>query len=222
MTNAQKQRQLQFLGFYAGKIDGLWGAQSVAATRAFQQANGLVVDGKFGAKTEAKTMQLVIDIQRQIGANVDGLVGAETIAKYNAWKKTHSAPITNSGDWWGEIKYFKRDEFRCKCGRYCNGFPVEPDKDLVKLLDTVRAHYGRPFTPNSAIRCTKHNRAVGGASNSQHLYGTAADIPAAALGVTPKQLAAYLETLLPNTGGIGVYSWGCHVDTRKQKSRWTN
>lgn len=223
MTNTQKQRQLQFLGYYTGKIDGLWGNQSVAATRAFQQANGLVVDGKFGPKTEEKTMQLVIDIQRKIGANVDGLVGSETIAKYNEWKKANAssgASASASSDWWDDIKYFDRNEFKCKCGRYCNGFPVEPDQALVKLLDTVRAHYGRPFTPNSAIRCTKHNRAVGGASNSQHLYGTAADIPASSLGVTPKQLAAYLETLLPNTGGIGIYSWGCHVDTRKTKSRW--
>ena len=55
-------------------------------------------------------------------------------------------------------------------------------------------------------------------SNSQHLYGIAADISVP--GVAPKTVAAYLETLLPNTGGIGIYSWGVHVDVRKTKSRW--
>lgn len=220
MTNTQKQRQLQLLGFYAGNIDGLWGNHSVAATKAFQKANGLTVDGVFGKQTETKSIELIVAIQMKVGATVDGLAGSETIAKYNEWKKANASSGSASSDWWSEIKYFKRSEFACKCGKYCNGFPVEPDKDLVKLLDTVRANYGRPFTPNSAIRCTKHNRAVGGASSSQHLYGTAADIPASSLGVTPKQLAAFLETLLPNTGGIGVYSWGCHVDTRKTKSRW--
>jgi uncharacterized protein YcbK (DUF882 family) len=73
-------------------------------------------------------------------------------------------------------------------------------------------------TVNSGIRCKTHNANVGGASGSQHLYGTAADI--VVRGITPKQAAAYAETLLPNTGGIGIYSWGIHVDVRKTKSRW--
>ena len=217
MTNTQKQRQLQFLGYYNGKIDGIWGNQSIAATKAFQADHGLTVDGIFGRQTETKTIELVVAIQLQIGATVDGLVGSETISKYKAYqdKKTDS-----DGDWWGQIKYFKRDEFRCKCGKYCNGFPVEPAEDLVKLLDTVREHYGKPFTPSSAIRCKQHNANENGANDSRHLYGDAADIPAYYFGVTPKQLYDYLETLLPNTGGIGIYDWGCHVDTRSTKARW--
>ena len=39
-------------------------------------------------------------------------------------------------------------------------------------------------------------------------------------GVAPKTVAAYAEKLMPNTGGIGIYSWGVHIDTRKIKSRW--
>lgn len=250
MTNAQKQRQLQFLGYYKGKIDGVWGYQSKSATKRFQAENDLKDDGIFGELTEKKSIEIIVAIQLAVGAVVDGVAGSETMAKTKAWQKKNSltadgiagaktrakifgnatdTPKTQlnkentTGDWWSEIKYFKRDEFRCKCGgKYCNGFPVEPDKALVKLLDTVREHYGRPFTPNSAIRCKKYNALprIGGASNSQHLYGTAADVPASALGVTPKQLYNYLETLLPNTGGIGLYSWGCHVDTRKTKARW--
>lgn len=193
MTNKQKQCLLFYLGYYTGDIDGKWGHGSKSATKALQMDFGLTVDGIFGKDTE--------EIAK---AAVAGAV----------------SKVAN-GDWWGEIKYFKRAEFACKCGgKYCNGFPVEPSKTLVRLLDDVRGHYGVAFTPNSAIRCKKYNALprIGGASNSQHLYGTAADISVP--GVTPKQLAAYLETLLPNTGGIGVYSWGCHVDTRTTKSRW--
>ena len=64
-------------------------------------------------------------------------------------------------------------------------------------------------------------RIDGGAANSQHLdtYATAADI-ATISGTTPSAMAAYVETLMPNTGGIGIYSWGIHVDVRKTKSRW--
>jgi uncharacterized protein YcbK (DUF882 family) len=218
MTIIQKQKQLQFLGYYKGKIDGIWGAQSEAATKAFQQANGLTVDGKFGAKTEAKTMQLVIDIQRAIGANVDGLVGSETIAKYNAYKNEKKEIAPDNSDFWSGIKHFNRSEFACKCGRYCNGFPVEPDRELVKLLDQIRAHYGKPARVNSGIRCKTHNKNVGGASNSQHLYGTAADLYIE--GVSPSNLYSYVQTLIPNTGGIGLYSWGCHIDVRATKARW--
>lgn len=251
MTNTQKQRQLQFLGYYKGHIDGIWGYQSTAATKRFQAENGLDDDGVFGALTEKKSIEIIVAIQKTIGAEVDGLAGSETMAKLRTYQKkngltadgiageltrakifgaaiqTTTTPAKNGansgGDWWKDVKYFKRDEFKCKCGgKYCNGFPVEPDEQLVKLCDKIRAHYGKPFTPNSAIRCKKYNALprIGGATNSQHLYGTAADIPASALGVSPKTLYAFVETLMPNTGGIGLYSWGVHVDTRKTKARW--
>lgn len=246
MTNTQKQRQLQFLGYYKGRIDGVWGYQSQAATKRFQAENGLEDDGIFGELTEKKSIEIVVAIQKTIGAAVDGIAGSETMAKLRTYQKKNGLTAdgiageitrakifgtgnqttsnkvsnketpTNGGDWWSEIKYFKRDEFKCKCGgKYCNGFPVEPDRDLVELLDVVREEEGA-FTPNSAIRCKKHNANVGGAAGSQHLDGNAADVPSK----NPKRLYALLERLLPNTGGIGLYSWGCHVDTRKAKARW--
>ena len=71
-----------------------------------------------------------------------------------------------------------------------------------------------------------HNKKVGGSPKSQHLYGTAADIQVK--DTPPEFVAQYAETLLPNTGGIGLYpkksgrakGW-VHVDTRPKKSRWT-
>lgn len=246
MTIKQKQWQLYFLGYYEGKIDGIWGKMSTAATKEFQGENGLADDGIFGAKTEAKTMEIIKAIQKAVGATVDGLAGAMTTAKTVTYQKNNGltpngiadkltrAKIsgadpesstssekneTASGTFWDDIKYFSRSEFRCTCGgKYCNGFPVEPDEQLVRILDKVREKYGKAFSPNSSIRCPKRNAEVGGVSNSQHLYGIAADISVP--GVAPKTVAAYLETLLPNTGGIGIYSWGVHVDTRKTKSRW--
>lgn len=224
MTIVQKQRQLQFLGYYNGKIDGLWGVKSVAATREFQKANGLEVDGKFGAKTATKTMQLVMDIQKTVGANIDGLVGSETYTKYNAWKEKQAtsdkASDKTSGDFWSDIKYFQRSEFACKCGgKYCNGFPVEPDEALVRMLDKVRTKRGKPMHINSGIRCKQHNANTEGSSKtSKHMDGNAADVRIT--GVTPYALAKDFEELMPNTGGIGVYSWGVHVDTRPNKTRW--
>jgi uncharacterized protein YcbK (DUF882 family) len=59
---------------------------------------------------------------------------------------------------------------------------------------------------------------VGGATYSQHKYGLAADITIS--GVTPLQVAKYAQTLMPSSGGIGLYKSFTHIDCRKTKSRW--
>ena len=47
----QIQTKLQALGLYTIKIDGIYGAQTEAAVRTFQQNNGLKVDGIAGPET---------------------------------------------------------------------------------------------------------------------------------------------------------------------------
>ena len=109
---------------------------------------------------------------------------------------------------------FKVREFACKDGSDV----VFISSELVRVLQAIRNHFGKPVNINSAYRTTSHNKRVGGAAYSQHLYGTAADI---VVSVAPKDVAAYAEMLLPNTGGIGVYSNFVHVDVRAARARWT-
>lgn len=45
-----------------------------------------------------------------------------------------------------------------------------------KVLDPLREAYGAPIIVSSGYRCPKLNKAVGGAANSQHTLGQAADI----------------------------------------------
>ena len=45
-----------------------------------------------------------------------------------------------------------------------------------EVLDPARERLGKPIIVNSGYRCAKHNREVGGATNSQHMKGEAADI----------------------------------------------
>lgn len=89
---------------------------------------------------------------------------------------------------------------------------------LVNLLQKIRDHFGKAVIINSAYRTEAHNKAIGGATYSQHKYGLAADIHIN--GVTPKEIAAYVETLLPSSGGIGIYKSFVHIDVRRVKSRW--
>ena len=109
---------------------------------------------------------------------------------------------------------FKVKEFASKDG----SDPIFISQELVELLQKIRTHFGKPVIINSSYRTASHNKSVGGATYSQHLYGMAADIQVT--GVSPKDVAAYAETLLPNTGGIGIYSTFTHVDVRSVKSRW--
>lgn len=49
---------------------------------------------------------------------------------------------------------------------------------VTHVLDPLREMYGKPITVNSGYRCPKLNATVGGAKNSQHMKGEAADITA--------------------------------------------
>lgn len=117
----------------------------------------------------------------------------------------------------GEVKLspnFKVKEFACKD----NADVVFIAPELVDVLQKIRDHFGKAVNINSGYRTNFHNNRVGGAKQSQHLYGTAADIYIS--GVSPKDIAAYSETLLSGTGGIGIYKNFVHVDVRRNKSRW--
>ncbi len=46
------QQRLSNLGYYTGKVDGIWGTRTRTAVKNFQKAKGLVADGIVGAKTE--------------------------------------------------------------------------------------------------------------------------------------------------------------------------
>ncbi len=109
---------------------------------------------------------------------------------------------------------FKVKEFACTDG----SDPIFIDSELVNILQKIRAHFGKAVTITSAYRTPTKNKAVGGETYSQHLYGRAADIKVK--GVTPQKVAAYAEKLLPAKGGIGTYNTFTHIDTRSTKARW--
>lgn len=197
MTVKQKQCLLAYLGYYVGNIDNVWGALSKTATRCFQQDHGLSADGVFDSDTEKAILAAV--------------------AK-NEVKKPTATP-TPTGEW-KDIRYFTKTEFKCKCGgKHCNGYPAEIDMTMVGYADEIRHRLGKPLNVNSGMRCSVWNQIQGGVSNSQHLYGTAVDL-GCPVGTTPAKMAAIAEDVIGNTGGIGIYSWGIHIDSRKTKSRW--
>ena len=217
MTLKQKQALLAYLGYYDGPLDGLWGEKSQMATEAFQgDFGGISVDGICGEKTEKALRHAVAyGMPEKKSYSSDYTADYTNVQNNNTDDSTHN----NTGTPWGRIKYFKKSEFACKCGKYCDGYPAEIDMNMVKIADEIRARIGNPISINSGLRCKTHNANVGGVSNSQHLLGKAADLGCPS-GCTPSQMASIAEEIMGNTGGIGIYSWGIHIDTRSTKSRW--
>lgn len=109
---------------------------------------------------------------------------------------------------------FKVNEFACQDG----SDPVFVSPALMDILQQIRDHFGKPVNITSGFRSASHNKAVGGSTYSQHQYGTAADIVVS--GESPTTVAAYARSLMQDYGGVGIYSWGVHVDVRKDKTDW--
>lgn len=183
--------------------------------------------------TNKQKQSLLAYLGYYVGA-IDGIWGSGSRTAANAFKADYGVEANDKNllsavngtiqpkkkeDSWDNIRYFKKSEFKCKCGRYCNGYPAEIDLGMVSIADAVRARLGRPVPVNSGLRCKQHNANVGGVANSSHTGGTAADLGCPS-GVTPQQMYDIAEDIMGDTGGLGLYSWGIHIDSRSTKARW--
>lgn len=172
MTDKQRQHLLGYLGYYVGAVDGIWGTLSKTAMVAFEKDfSGLDVPGIPDNATEKALKHAVA---------------------YDLFK---TEPVKDeTGTFWDEIEYFDRSEFKCKCGgKYCNGYPVEPDERMVRIAEQLRKNLGVPITVISGLRCKTWNAIQDGVSNSQHMYGEAADIYAK--GVSQSRVEAELDKI---------------------------
>lgn len=112
-------------------------------------------------------------------------------------------------------KYFTAWEFACP---HCDECLI--DEELIAILDAIREEIRSPVIVTSGYRCKEHNIEIGGAPQSKHLIGIAADIIAPKL--TLKELFRIAESILGNRGGLGYYPARgfIHIDTRKEFTRW--
>lgn len=80
-------------------------------------------------------------------------------------------------------------------------------RDLLKALEDLRARLNMPVHVIDAYRDPQHNAAVGGASDSMHLWGLAADIP----GICGWRVVANMQVFSGIGDRAGAIS---HVDLR--------
>ena len=107
--------------------------------------------------------------------------------------------------------FFKVRDFRCKDG----SDKILIDPRLGDLLNRIRAHFNASVTINSAYRTPSWNARQGGAKNSYHKTGQAADIVVE--GKSPSAVARAAETL--GAPGVIRYKTFTHVDVRGGKLR---
>lgn len=107
----------------------------------------------------------------------------------------------------GDIaEYFDRTEFACTCG--CGHDTV--DAELLAILVNIREHFGRKMTITSGARCHVRNKEIGGAPESWHIRGRAADVVVE--DISPQLVA---ETAAQyGASGIKNYATWTHIDTR--------
>lgn len=109
MTIKDKQWQLYYLGYYGTTekdVDGIWGKNSRKATIEFQSSYGLSPDGVFGAKTIAKSKEVISKIHEVIGSLITpplpksayGLAGTKTIKATQAYQTKNGLKVTGRAD----------------------------------------------------------------------------------------------------------------------------
>ncbi len=107
-------------------------------------------------------------------------------------------------------EHFQVREFACRDG----SDPVFIHAKIPDACELARTINGA-FSPSSSYRTPAHNSSVDGATSSQHMLGYAVDIPTEE--ATPEELYELFDA--EHQGGLGIYSWGIHVDFGPNR-RW--
>jgi hypothetical protein len=97
-------------------------------------------------------------------------------------------------------------------------------RDHAFNMERLRHKLGDvPIPVTSWYRSPAHNRAVGGAANSRHLYADACDIPLSFCQKVGRFRFDKIANEVFSGGGFGQYPGGArHVDSRGFRARWTS
>lgn len=178
-----------------------WAADSASHSR-------VSIDGDFGAGTAAAVRRF----QSAYGLDDDAIVGPATQAQLNALEQSD-----------GSTAHFNWSEFTDQVsGTFAGGkLSAAAVKENVRRtmykLEALRKKLGnKAVTVNSGFRSITHNAEIGGASDSMHLYGAAADLDVD--GVATKTIYQKAETC--GFSGLETYTVDHqHVDSRADLGR---
>lgn len=109
-------------------------------------------------------------------------------------------------------KYFDISEFTCK---HCGQLPQHGmDSKLIEVLDKLRERLGEALVISSGYRCPTHNRNIGGASESYHMKGMAADVYIHSDQYSAKEIETLAFESGANTACAYPHQGFVHIDMR--------
>jgi zinc D-Ala-D-Ala carboxypeptidase len=173
----------------------------------------VVPDGAFGQKTYDALRRF----QTSYGLAADGVASATTYNKIYALQDNDCSPI-----------HFTFAEFFNDCNPSLgfSGGPISAiavKTNVLRLmwkLEGLRHKLGdRPITVTSGVRNNACNASVGGASNSQHRYGTGADLVGLPLcTLASASRTAGLSGIIGPGSPDGNHEDHTHVDSRYENT----
>ena len=213
--------------------DGAPGPVTARAVHGWQGSHGVEADGKVGPTTlaaiqkatsavdsEAVENSRVAEEQKAQSPAPEG-AGADASAKADpgGTESREEQPVPEGN----VTASFTWAEFQSRDGV---AVPVElrdTVKALAEQLEVIRKHFNNAaITINSGYRSPAHNKKVGGAKNSYHMRGMAADIVVS--GVSPSEVHKAVLQLIKDgqirQGGVGKYNSFTHYDIRGSAARW--
>lgn len=166
-------------------------------------------NGKIDGVEGIKTKNAYLTLQKKYfkrKSDIDGIYGKNTdilLQNINIFLKS---------------KYFKLEEFRCKCNKYCTGYPCIIDKNLVRNLNKLRSSYGI-LRISSGLRCSKYNNLIGGTKNSKHVKGKACDVHNSSINTTFESRKKAILKWLTFDNSVMAY---CNGFMKRKNSLITN
>lgn len=190
--------------------------------------------GDFRKGTKGAKAKIIQQCLKNAGYNlgkhgIDSSWGGDTDEAFRLFQKDHGLEVDG---WAGDntlyelmfyfYPHFRKEEFKCKCGKYCNGYPVKLDENLLVFLEKIRSKLGnKSININSAIRCKTWNKIVGGVSDSRHMEGKAVDFNAVNSNSLKESQVA--NSVVGSKGAVLRYITKnfVHIDTRGTRTRVT-
>jgi hypothetical protein len=186
------QTKLKALGYYNLAVDGIFGQGTANAWANWKKDNHLAYPSLIGASSYK-----ILSEQTQ---------GRQSVINWNDPASKVSKYFTV-----GEVTNNDRRRIPINATIQSNIIT------LARELDKVREAFGNPIRVTSWYRPTAINTAVGGARNSQHITGRAADI-APVSGMSIHHFQTWLDARWFGAFGYGAKRGGfVHIDTRNGK-----
>lgn len=91
---------------------------------------------------------------------------------------------------------------------------------LWDVLESLQSYFNRELLIKSGWRCPAYNKQVGGARNSRHVFGQAADVSMHNFQRNSEWKEFIVQARILGAGGIGIYNSFIHIDVRPELVAW--